>query len=138
MSAEPPSLIGTWKLSAIQFEFCDDGKREDLFGASPRGRLVITASGDLMTVITAADRTSAGGTASLFETMMAYAGKFRVEADKLTVACDISWHPAWLGQEQVRFFRIDGDKLSIRTGKQEHPKYPNKPGYGVIDWQREV
>ena len=36
-----------------------------------------------------------------------------LEADKIIVTVDIAWHPSWLGTEQTRFYKLDGDKLSI-------------------------
>jgi hypothetical protein len=136
--SEPSSaLIGTWKLSAVQFEFADTGERHDLFGPTPVGRLILTRAGDFMTVITSGDRSLLHDAARLFETMMAYAGKFRLDGDKLIISCDLSWHPDWVGTKQVRFFKLDGEKLSLRSAKQTHPRYSDKPGYGVIDWRRE-
>src|SRR5262249_18263480 len=120
-----------------QFESADSGERYDLFGRTPLGRLILTEAGHFMTVITSADRAHAGDATRLFETMMAYAGKFRLDGDKIVVSCDISWHPSWVGTEQVRFFKLDGDNLYLRSSKQTHPRNPDKLGYGVIDWQRE-
>jgi hypothetical protein len=137
-SSDPGSaLIGTWKLLAVRFEFADGGGSREPFGPAPRGRLIVTGTGDFMTVITSADRAVMRDTIRLFETMMAYAGKFRLEGNKLVISCDLSWYPDWVGTEQVRFFELDGDKLSIRTAKQTHPRYPDRLGYGVIDWTRE-
>jgi hypothetical protein len=127
---------GTWNLLAVQFEFADSGERKDLFGPSPTGRLIVTKTGDFMTVITSADRASLTDSSRLFETMMAYSGKFRVDGDKLVISCDVSWHPNWVGTEQVRFFALDGEKLLLRSPKQTHPRYPHNPGYGLIHWRR--
>jgi hypothetical protein len=134
------TLIGAWKLLGVQFEFAETGESRDLFGPNPVGRLILTSAGDMMTILTSAGLTPESDQANagrLFEAMMAYAGKFRVEGDKFTVSCDLAWHPAWVGTEQVRFFKLDGDKLSIRSGKQTHPKHPGRMGCGVIDWCRE-
>ena len=131
------ALFGTWKLLAVQFELADSGERLSLFGSTPRGRLILTNTGDMMTIITSTDRAPTGDTARLFETMMAYAGKFLLDGDKLVISCDLSWHPDWVGTEQVRYFKLDGEKLSLRTGKQTHPRFPDKLAYGVIDWRRE-
>ncbi len=130
-------LIGAWKLTALQFEFADSGERVDLFGQEPLGRILVTEGGDFMTVITSSDRAALSDAAQLFKTMMAYAGKFRIEGDKLVIRCDVSWHPVWAGTEQVRFFSLDGDRLTLRSPKQAHPQYPDRLGHGVIDWQRE-
>ena len=137
-SSEPTgALIGTWELSAVQFESADSGKRHDLFGPTPVGRLILTSAWDFMTIITSGNRGLLHDAAGLFETMMGYAGKFRIDGDKLIISCDLSWHPSWIGTEQVRFFKLDGEKLSLRSAKQTHPRYPDTPGYGVIDWRRQ-
>ena len=120
------ALIGTWKLSAVQFESADGAERFDLFGPTPVGRLILTSVGDFMTVITSGNRAQLRDTARLFETMMGYAGKFRLEGDKIIISCDLSWHPDWVGTEQVRYFKLDDEKLSLRSGKQAHPRHPNK------------
>src|SRR5215469_10891298 len=131
------ALIGTWKLLAVQFESADGGEPQQLFGPAPRGRLIVTGTGDFMTVITSADRALMRDSTRLFETMMAYAGKYRLEDNKIIVSCDLSWHPVWVGTEQVRFFKLHGDRLSLRSPKQTHPRYPDRMAYGVIDWARE-
>jgi hypothetical protein len=131
------ALIGAWNLIALRFEVAGSGERLDLFGSAPRGRILVTNGGDFMTVITSADRATMGDTAQLYKTMMAYAGKYRVEDDKLIVSCDLSWHPDWVGTEQVRYFKLEGENLSLRTDKRTHPQHPDKLGYGVIDWQRQ-
>src|SRR5215468_4573160 len=131
------ALIGTWRLVALHFEFADSGERHAQFGPAPHGRLILTGTGDLMTVITSAERAGRDDAARLFETMMAYAGKYRLEGDRIVVRCDMAWHPDWVGTEQVRFFKLDGDRLSLRSARQTHPRHPDRPGYGVIDWQRE-
>src|ERR1700751_2440953 len=104
-SAPASALIGTWKLLTVQFQFADTGEHRDLFGPAPFGRLIVTKEGDFVTVITSADRGLMRDASQLFETMMAYAGKFRLEGDKLVISCDLSWHPDWVGTEQVRFFQ---------------------------------
>jgi hypothetical protein len=131
------SIFGTWRLLGVRFELADSGERLDLFGPSPVGRLILTKAGDMMTIITSTDRALMRDAARLFETMMAYAGKFRLDGDKIVIGCDLSWHPDWIGTEQVRYFKLDGEKLCLRSGKQTHPRHPNKLGYGVIDWRRE-
>jgi hypothetical protein len=130
------ALIGTWELLAVQFESADNGERQDLFGPTPHGRLVLTDAGDFMTVITSGDRAPTRDVTRLFETMMAYTGKFHLDGDKIIISCDLSWHPDWVGTKQVRFFKLDGEKLYLRSSKQTHPRHPGKLGYGVIDWRR--
>jgi len=131
------ALIGTWKLLTVRLEFVEGGEPLALFGPTPRGRLIVTGAGDFMTIITSDDRALLRDTARMFDTMMAYAGKFRLDDNKIIISCDLSWYPDWVGTEQVRFFELHGDKLSIRSARQTHPRYPDRLGYGVIDWTRE-
>jgi hypothetical protein len=139
--SQPPdptsALIGTWKLQALHVEFADNGEHYAQFGPAPHGRLILTGTGDFVTVITSAERASSDDAARLFETMMAYAGKYRIEGDRIIVRCDVAWHPDWVDTEQVRFFKLEGDRLSLRSPRQTHPRHPDRPVYGVIDWRRE-
>jgi hypothetical protein len=52
------------------------------------------------------------------KTLMAYTGKFTIDGDKFTTKVDLSWNELLTGQDQVRFFKLEGDKLSIRTAEQ--------------------
>ena len=51
--------------------------------------------------------------ADLLKSMFAYTGMYRLEGDKFITKVDVSWNPAWLGTEQVRFFKVDGDRLQV-------------------------
>jgi hypothetical protein len=74
---------------------------------------------------------------ALFETMMAYSGSCRIEDEaRLVIKVDAAWHPAWVGSEQLRFFNVDGDTLSITSAWQTHPKFPGRMARGVLTAQR--
>jgi hypothetical protein len=45
----------------------------------------------------------------------AYAGTYSVEANKLTHHIVASWRPDWTGEQQIRYFELNGSKLTIRT-----------------------
>ena len=34
--------------------------------------------------------------------------------NKFTTKVDVSWNPAWVGTEQVRDYRLEGDELEVR------------------------
>ena len=69
--------------------------------------------------------------------MIAYSGSCHVEdEDRLVIKVDTAWHPAWVGSEQVRFFHVDGDTLSITTAWQTHPKFPSRTARGKLTAQR--
>ncbi|MGE6496902.1 lipocalin-like domain-containing protein [Cupriavidus metallidurans] len=69
--------------------------------------------------------------------MIAYSGLCRVEdEDKLIIKVDTAWHPAWIGTEQVRFFKVDPGVLAITTAWQMHPSFPGRIARGVLMAQR--
>lgn len=134
-----PKVVGAWQLLSIQFELADTGECVDMYGPNPSGFLILTDGGRMIGIVTSADRVppkDAADRTALFDSMMAYSGKYRVEGeDKFITVVDIAWHPAWNG-EQVRFFKLDGDILSITTARQTHPLFPGRMGRGVLRWRR--
>lgn len=49
--------------------------------------------------------------ALLLRSMAAYTGTYRVEGDTFTTTVDVAWDPAWHGTEQVRNFKLEGNRL---------------------------
>ena len=50
---------------------------------------------------------------NLHKYMVAYSGRYPVEAEKVVHHVDISWNESWTGTDQVRVFKLEGDKLTI-------------------------
>ena len=46
--------------------------------------------------------------------MIAYSGRYRVEGSTITTKVEVAWNEAWVGGEQVRHIRFEGDKLLHR------------------------
>ncbi|MGO4569165.1 lipocalin-like domain-containing protein [Rhizobium sp. 2YAF20] len=129
------ALLGWWKITSFHVELEDTGECVDIFGVDPLGQMVIT-NDRMMSILTSRGRTDKDA-AALFETMMAYSGSCHVEDEgRLVIKVDAAWHPAWVGTEQVRFFSVDGDTLSITTAWQTHPKFPGRMARGVLTAQR--
>ena len=123
----------------MQFEFDDNGERVDVYGASPAGYISLGSDGRMMGIITAANGERQANTepAALFRSMLAYSGPYRLEGNRFIVTVDAAWHPSWVGTEQVRFIRIDGDAMEITTAPQTLPLYGKRIGRGVLAWRRE-
>jgi hypothetical protein len=69
---------------------------------------------------------------------MAYTGRYHIESDDaFVVEVDVSWQPSWLGTDQRRYFKIEGDMLWIISAPQQHPKHPGRTIRGIITWRRE-
>lgn len=129
------ALLGWWQTSSFQVEFQDTGERADTYGANPLGHMVIEHV-RMMSILTARDRPN-NDPAALFGAMMAYSGRYRVEdGDRLIINVETAWHPGWIGAEQIRFFKVDGDVLSITTGWQTHPLFPGRMARGVLTARR--
>jgi lipocalin-like protein len=76
--------------------------------------------------------------AKLFNEMAAYTGKYRIEGDDFVTMVDVAWHPVWVGSEQRRHYKLEGDKLTIVSAPQRIGAGPK----GVIVtstlvWERE-
>ena len=132
-------LAGRWKLNTWTVQIIG-GEVTEPFGPNPKGRAIFTPDGFVAFVIVAANRKPAANdadAAALLKTLMAYTGKFTIDGDKFTTKVDISWSELFTGTDQVRFFKLEGDRLSIRTAEQASAIYPGKRVVGTIIWKRE-
>lgn len=132
----PNAIVGTWKLVSFQFESENSDERSNVYDEHPVGFLILTAEGRAMALLTAGTRPDmAAGV--LFDRMMAYSGHYRLQGDSFITTVDAAWHPAWVGTEQTRFFKVEGDTLSIISPFQDHPKFPGRRIRGVVVWRKE-
>lgn len=134
-------LQGTWRLVSFETEFQDSTPPTRPFGAQPNGVVVFTPDGRVMALVTAQSR-EPGSTdeklATLFRTMMAYTGRYRIDGDRFVVTVDASWNEAWNGTEQSRSFALDGDTLRILTTWMPNPLVAGGPmARGVLGLRRE-
>ena len=132
-------LAGSWKLTSWTIQIVG-GDVTEPFGRNPKGRALITPEGYAAFVIAAANRKPAANdaeSAALLKTLMVYTGPFTIKDDKFTTKVDISWNELLTGQDQVRFFKLEGDKLTIRTAEQASAVYPGKKVVGTLTWERE-
>jgi hypothetical protein len=132
-------LAGSWKLTSWTIQIIG-GDITEPFGRNPKGRALITPDGYAAFVIAAANRKPAANdaeSAALLKTLMVYTGPFTIENDKFTTKVDISWNELLTGQDQVRFFKLEGDRLTIRTAEQASAVYPGKKVVGTLTWERE-
>lgn len=69
--------------------------------------------------------------------MISYTGKFRLEGDKFITQVDGTWNEIYKANEQVRYFAINGDTLSIRTPEMASGVLPGKRVVSTLIWERE-
>jgi hypothetical protein len=133
-AAEPGALIGSWKLVSWQV-IAEDGTVQDVWGAKPKGYLVLTREGRSIAVTTA-DRRKPGmddaDRAALHKSMVAYSGRYRIEGNDFITMVEVSWNQAWNGSEQRRHFRIEGHRLFIETVPAPSIIFPGKTDFRRI------
>ncbi len=108
------SLVGTWKVISFETEYQTTGVREAVLGKNPTGYTIYTSDGRVIALMTAQGRKAATTDqerAGLWKSMVAFAGTYRVEGNKLVNKVDVSSMPTWVGTERVVLYRIDGDRL---------------------------
>lgn len=113
-------VTGTWKLVSYVIEAQESGKIIKVMGETPSGYVAFLPSGRVFFMLTAEGRAadpehSAEGHALLLDTMVAYTGRYRIEDDKWITRVEVAWNPEWIGTEQTRHFKLDGDCLQVLT-----------------------
>lgn len=103
------TIVGTWRIESFIREVTATGQRHNEFGDKPSGYISYLPDGRMHAMLVADNRARPTPTdkekAELFGTMIAYAGTYRIEGDKVVHDVEVSWNPLWTGSKQVRFLR---------------------------------
>ncbi len=113
-------LIGSWKVLSYRSQYENQQDWMEPLGPHPQGYVIFTGNGRYIQMITAAGRTpptTEAERATLLTSMIAYSGKYTVDQDRVIIIVDTSWAEAYQGerQRQVRFFKLEGNRLITRT-----------------------
>jgi hypothetical protein len=122
-------VLGVWKLASQEIEVQETGQREPPMGERPAGYAVFTQEGRAFFILTGEIREPASNDearAKLLNTLVAYTGTYRVEGDKWVTKVEVAWNPEWVGSEQTRFFKLDGDRLQVLLPWRVMPNWPSK------------
>jgi hypothetical protein len=125
---EASALIGTWKqLSGTRVEEGSQVSRSNL-SAAPNGFVNFSEDGRLLLLTVDSARKKPAGEVptaaeaeALYRSMIAYAGTYKVEGNKVTYDLEATWNESWTGTKQVRFWEISGDRLTITTPEIVNP-----------------
>ncbi len=138
LSAEP-NVVGNWKVvSAVQEELAT-GKKAELLGEHPKGYLIYTPQGRMMGILVHEKRSPLQvdeDRINLHKSMVAYSGRYTIEGDKVVHHVDVSWNESWTATDQVRFVKLEGDKLTITTAPAKDP-FNGLYSTTVLVWERE-
>ncbi len=124
-----PQVLGVWRLVAYEIEIQATGQKEPVMGKNPTGYVIFTPEGRVWFVLTGEGRKPAKTVqerAELLDSLVAYTGTYRIEGDKWITKVEVAWNPAWVGTEQTRSFKVDGDRLSVLTPWRIMPNWAEK------------
>jgi len=133
-------IVGTWKLVGVAYADQATGERKSVYGEHPKGVQIATAEGRWLALMTAEGRgvpQSDDERAQALKTMIAYTGRYRVEDGKVVTKVEAAWNEAWVGSEQVRAVRFDGDRLYLQSPPMPHPNMNDRTVRVIVEWQRE-
>ncbi len=118
------SLVGTYRLVSMTVEIGDQPPRE----LSQRGYVILTPT-RWMYFATIENRkfgTSVEEKAALWDSLTAYTGPYVVEGNKITISVDVSWNQTWNGTQVVRYWKSEGNRLTMTTERMPSPRDPSK------------
>ena len=140
-AAEGPAVHGVWKLVAYEVEFQATGQKEPVMGERPTGYVVFIPEGRVWFVLTGEGRKPAKTVqerADLLSTLIAYTGTYRVEGDRWITKVDVAWNPEWVGTEQSRSFKVEGNRLQVLTPWRIMPNWADKGmSRSIVTFERE-
>ena len=135
-------LLGTWKLKSFVRQDVATGERRPALGEHPEGYLGYASDGRMYALFVAGGRVVPGGDqptdaerVQLHKSMLAYAGTYTITGDSVVHHIDIAWNNARLGSDQVRFFKLDGDRLTLTTERNKSP-IDGSEGFGLLEFER--
>jgi hypothetical protein len=111
-----------------------------VWGPNAKGYLIFVPSGRMMAHLSAPDRKppkNDADSAALLKSMNAYTGTYKIEGDKWTTIVDLHHNEIYVGTPQVRYFKLDGDKLYVRVPEQPSALFPGKRIAATLEWVRE-
>jgi len=138
------AILGTWKLVSYVREELPSGTKSDVMGAHPSGYINYGRDGRMMVIIVGSNRNKPAGAVAtpdeaeaLIRSMLAYAGTYSIDSQAKTVThhIDISWDQSRTGTDQVRSYKLEGNRVTLTTEPSTDPATGNKTVRTLI-WER--
>ena len=134
--------LGTWQLQSYTTEDVSTGQKTALLGAHPSGYLSYGSDCRMYAILVKEGRKAPttfvptdAERIDLYSGLIAYAGAYSTEGDKISHHIDASWNQSWTGTTQVRRFRVDGNHLYITTLPAKNP-LTGKESSSVLVWSK--
>jgi hypothetical protein len=140
LDAAGEGVVGAWSLVSFAVDE-GDNKEKPRFGPDPVGYLIYSADARMAAVLAGTHRPALPSPAGLGASeeqrtaallnFLAYAGRYEIRGDRVFHHVDVSIFTNLVGTTLERQFKIEGDKLTIRTMPPEIWGTSN-----VLVWQR--
>ena len=135
------TLLGSWTLISWTYVILETGEKRDALGPNPTGSLVYTPERVTVFVLKT-DRKkpmslipTAEEKIALYDTLFAYAGTYTVHPDRIIHHLDMSWNEFSTGSEQVRFYKLQGNRLTLTSPPAKKP-FDGKEAVHEVLWER--
>lgn len=135
-------LVGTWEL--VEWVANVGGRPRRPFGGDVVGRLTYTPDGYMWATLMRRNRdplsagSIAGATAAERAAAAAgylnYAGTYAEDGDRVTHHVEVALMPNWVGIDQVRNIRWEGDELELSTDPETGRS--GEPVVNTLRWRR--
>jgi hypothetical protein len=129
LSCKSSKLSGLWRLVSYVIEIQSTGEIVPAMGKNPTGYVLFTQEGRAFFILTGDGRNPAKTDqerAELLKTLVSYTGLYRIEGDQWITKIDVAWNPEWIGTEQRRNFKIEGNRLQVLTPWRMMPNWADK------------
>jgi len=135
-------LVGAWTLKSNSRVILATGEKAPLFGEHPSGTILYTADGRMSAILVADGRKAPAGpvasdaeAVALYRTMVAYSGRYTVEADRVIHHIEIAWNQKWAGTDIVRFYTLEGNRLTLKTAPAPNAS-DGQMSVSTLVWER--
>lgn len=123
VAAAENAVVGTWRITDFSAVNLSTNEVSKPFGDNLIGYIQYSPGGHMLVFFQRGDTEKSHSAVfdddyrayvhrSIFG---AYAGTYSVDGNKVTHHIVASWRPEWIGGDQVRFFEIAGNMLTIKT-----------------------
>lgn len=121
-------ILGTWRMLSWKRIFVSTGEQRDALGPDPFGYINYAPDGRVMVFVLKSGRPKPKSNpptteekVALFDSMFAYVGTYRVEADRVIHSLDGSWNELWTGTTQTRMLSLQNARLIYTTPETVDP-----------------
>ena len=126
--AEPKDLLGTWRMLSWKKKTVSSGETVDAHGPNPVGYITYGADGRMHAIVVRRDRPAPETLPPtdteklrLFDSMLAYAGTYTLDDEKVIHHVDVSWNQAFTKTDLIRFYKLANGILTITAAPAIDP-----------------